>query len=139
VHVPKDRVVYTGDILFVDGHPIVWEGPVANWVRACDAICAMDVTTVVPGHGPITDLSAVSALGGYLVHIEAEARRCYEAGLPRDEAARAIALDDYASWGDAERIAVNVATLYQEFGDPAPPPNTLELFQLMAQLAHDRP
>ncbi len=139
VHVPGDSVVYTGDILFVDGHPILWEGPIANWVRACDAILAMDVATVVPGHGPITDLSAVSALRGYLLHIEAEARRCYEAGLPREEAARAIALDDYSSWGDAERIAVNVATLYQEFGDPAQPPNTVELFQLMAQLAHDRP
>ena len=26
VYVPKDRVVYTGDILFVDGTPIIWAG-----------------------------------------------------------------------------------------------------------------
>ncbi len=139
VHVPGDRTVFTGDILFVDGHPILWEGPVANWVRACDRILSMDVETVVPGHGPLAGPPAVKALRGYLLHVEAEARRCFEAGLAREEAARAIALDDYAGWGDAERIAVNVATIYRELGDPSPPPNTLDLFQLMAQLAHDRP
>jgi cyclase len=138
VHVPGDRTVYTGDIVFVDGHPIIWEGPIANWVRACDAILAMDVETVVPGHGPLAGPPAVRALREYLKHIEAEARRCYEAGLSREEAARAVTFDDYAAWGDAERIAVNVAALYREFGDPAPPPGPLELFALMAQLAHDR-
>src|SRR5215469_309663 len=29
VHVPTDRTVFTGDILFIEGHPIMWEGPVA--------------------------------------------------------------------------------------------------------------
>src|SRR5215471_20420499 len=51
VEVPGDGVVYTGDILFIDGHPIMWEGPVGNWIRACDAICAMRPRVVVPGHG----------------------------------------------------------------------------------------
>jgi len=139
VHVPSERTVFTGDILFVDGHPILWEGPVGNWIRACDAILAMEPHTVVPGHGPICGTAAVEALRGYLVHIADEARRCFEAGLSREEAARAIALDDYASWGDAERIAVNVATLYRELGDPSPPASTLELVRLMARLARDRP
>ena len=31
-----------------------------------------------------------------------------------------------------------MAALYRELGDPAPPPNTLELFTLMAQLERDR-
>ena len=30
VHVPKDRTVFTGDILFVEGHPVLWAGPVDN-------------------------------------------------------------------------------------------------------------
>jgi glyoxylase-like metal-dependent hydrolase (beta-lactamase superfamily II) len=138
VYVPADRTVFTGDIVFANAHPIIWAGPVANWVRACDAILGMEVETVVPGHGPLCGPETVAELRGYLTYIEAEARRCYEAGLDRDEAARAIALDDYAAWGDAERIAVNVAALYREFGDDSAPPNPLELFTLMAQLARDR-
>jgi glyoxylase-like metal-dependent hydrolase (beta-lactamase superfamily II) len=138
VHVPADRTVFTGDILFANAHPIIWAGPVANWVSACERILAMEVETVVPGHGPLCGLEAVTALRDYLLHLEAEAKRCLAAGLSRKEAARAVALDDYASWGDAERIAVNMAALYRELGDTSPPPDTLELFTLMAQLERDR-
>ena len=138
VHVPADGVVYTGDILFIEGHPIIWEGPIGNWVRACDAILDMGAQTVVPGHGPLTDDAGVRALRGYLVALETEARQRYDAGLPLHEAMRDISLEDYAAWGDAERIAVNVATLYREFGDPAPPPSPLDPFTWMAQLRRDR-
>ena len=31
-YVAKDRTIFTGDILFVHGHPIIWAGPVANWI-----------------------------------------------------------------------------------------------------------
>jgi len=138
VHVPADRTVFTGDIVFAHAHPIIWAGPVANWVRACDAILALDVEMVVPGHGPLCGLDVVNELRGYLVYLEEQARRCFAAGLSREEAARAIALDDYASWGDAERIAVNMAAVYRELGDPSPPASALELFTLMAQLERDR-
>jgi cyclase len=116
VHVPKDRTVFTGDILFVEGHPVLWAGPVDNWVAACDQILAWDVETVVPGHGPITDKKGVQAMKDYLLYIKAEARRRYDAGMPVFAAARDIALDRFAGWGDAERMVVNVASLYREFG-----------------------
>ena len=35
------------------GHPIVWAGPVANWIAACDRVLALQPTVVVPGHGPL--------------------------------------------------------------------------------------
>jgi glyoxylase-like metal-dependent hydrolase (beta-lactamase superfamily II) len=138
VHVPADRTIFTGDILFIEGHPIMWEGPIGNWIRACDAIIALEPEIVVPGHGPITDVAGVRTLRDYLAYIEREARRRYEAGLSVGEAARDISLADYASWGDAERIVVNVATLYREFGDPSEPPNPVELFAMMGELARER-
>jgi catechol 2,3-dioxygenase-like lactoylglutathione lyase family enzyme len=42
----------TGDILFVTGTPVVWAGPFANWIRACDLLLEMDLEAIVPGHGP---------------------------------------------------------------------------------------
>ena len=139
VHVPADRTVFTGDILFIDGHPIMWEGPIGNWIAALDRLLRMELDVIVPGHGPITDARGVRALRDYLAYVEREARARYEAGLSIREAARDISLSDYASWGDPERIVVNVATLYREFGDPTPSPGPLELFGWMAELARDRP
>ncbi|HBF98649.1 MAG TPA: MBL fold metallo-hydrolase, partial [Alphaproteobacteria bacterium] len=51
---------------------------------------------------------------------------------------RDIALGDYDSWGDAERIAVNVATAYREFAGDTSAPDTLQLFGLMAEIYFDR-
>ena len=30
VYVPEDKTLFTGDILFVEGHPVVWTGPIGN-------------------------------------------------------------------------------------------------------------
>lgn len=98
VHVPEDKVVFTGGILFIEGHPIMWEGPVSNWVDACNRIMAMDVETVVPGHGPITDKKGVAAVRDYLLYIEKEARKRFDAGLSAFDAAADINLSDYDSW-----------------------------------------
>jgi glyoxylase-like metal-dependent hydrolase (beta-lactamase superfamily II) len=138
VVIPERRVVFTGDILFVGGTPIVWAGPVARWIDACRRIEAMDVEVAVPGHGPVSDRRGAAAVRGYLEYVSIEARKRYDAGLPAREAALDVALGDYASWGDAERIAVNVATLYREFsGDPRPA-DVLELFGWMAEIHRGR-
>jgi glyoxylase-like metal-dependent hydrolase (beta-lactamase superfamily II) len=138
VHVPGDRALFTGDVLFVEGHPVIWAGPVGNWLRACDRILELDVESIVPGHGPLTDKNGVRRLREYLDYIAREARRRYDAGMPATEAARDIALDDYASWGDAERIVVNVSTLYREFSGATGPADIMALFAQMAALAKDR-
>lgn len=135
VHVAEDRTVFTGDILFIKGHPIMWAGPVANWIAACERILAMDVETIVPGHGPITDKQGVRAVRDYLAYIAAEARKRYDAGMGVLEAAQDIALDDYDSWGDGERIVVNVNTLYREFSGGDEPVDIVGLFAMMARLA----
>jgi cyclase len=132
VHIPADRIVFTGDILFIGGHPIIWAGPTSNWLRACDRILAMDVETIVPGHGPITDKKGVAEIKGYFEYIFDEARKRYEVGMPAFEAARDIPLDRYASWSDGERIVVNVASIYRELSGDTTHPNVASLFGQMA-------
>lgn len=138
VYLPESKVVFTGDILFIDGTPIMWVGPVSNWIGACDRMLAMDIDVVVPGHGPITNKRGVSAVRDYLVYVTAEARKRYDAGMGAIEAAKDIALADFDSWGDAERIVVNVATLYREFSDGSTAVETIELFNAMGEVAHAR-
>jgi cyclase len=138
VHVPDQRAVYTGDILFIDGTPLMWAGPVANWLDACEKICDMDVDVIVPGHGPITDKAGVRGVAQYLSYIDREARKRFDAGMDVEEAVSDIALGDYANWGDAERIAVNVDTLYRGYRGGGEPPGVMELFGRMARIRKAR-
>lgn len=138
VHVPDQDTVFTGDILFIDGTPIMWAGPVGNWVRACEAIVAMNPAVVVPGHGPITDIAGVRRVRDYLVYIDEQARRRYDAGMSVRDAAFDIALGDFSAWTDSERIAVNVSSLYREYSGDTRPPDTPTLFGLMAEIKRDK-
>jgi cyclase len=135
VYIPADRVVFTADILFIGGHPIIWAGPTSNWLRACDRILAMDVETIVPGHGPITDKKGVAEVKGYLEYIYQEARKRYDAGMSDQEAARDINMDRYATWTDGERLAVNVASIYREFKGDQTHPKMVDMFGKMAEFA----
>jgi glyoxylase-like metal-dependent hydrolase (beta-lactamase superfamily II) len=135
VHVPDAGVVFTGDILFVEGTPIVWAGPFSNWLGACDRILALDAPTLVPGHGPVTDASGVHDVKRYLTYVRDESKARFEAGMDAEQAADDIDLSDFAGWGDPERIAVNVATAYRELDPSLPEPARPELFVRMARWA----
>jgi glyoxylase-like metal-dependent hydrolase (beta-lactamase superfamily II) len=134
-YVPRARTVFTGDILFVGGHPIVWEGPVGNWVAACDRICGMEVDVVVPGHGPLVDLAAVRELRDYLTWLSDAARARHERGMTALDAALDIAgdLGPYRDLGEIERLVVNVDAIYRELDPARPQRDAVELFAEMAR------
>lgn len=132
-HLPGDKVIFTGDIIFNEGHPVIWDGPIANWQSACERILALDVDVVVPGHGPVTDKAYVRKFKGYLDYIEAESRKGFDAGLSEWDAACEISLADYDTWLDAERVLGNVLALYREFRSDTSPPEVMHVFEAMAR------
>jgi cyclase len=139
VHVPDAKTIYTGDILFIGGTPIVWAGPLSNWVAACDLMLAMDVETVVPGHGPITDKAGIVAVRDYLAMVDSEASGRFGAGIDAFEAARDIAQligadERFSEWGEFGRIAVNVETVYRGLDPSHETPDIVEQFRRMAEL-----
>jgi cyclase len=131
VFVPDARTVYTGDILFIGGTPVVWVGPLDNWIAACDLICAADVDHIVPGHGPLTDKAGVIAIRDYLTFVQNEATGRFEAGMDAWDAARDIALNGFGEWGEFGRLAVNVDTVYRTLSKAHKSPDVVEQFRRM--------
>ncbi|MEK9683270.1 MAG: MBL fold metallo-hydrolase [Rhodospirillaceae bacterium] len=117
VWLPDQNLVYTGDIIFSGGHPIIWAGPIDNWIAACDQILAWDVAVVVPGHGPVGDKNSVSSLRQYLVELFTLARPRFDSGMAWVDAAEEIIADHFTHWIDRERVFINVASLWREFSE----------------------
>jgi glyoxylase-like metal-dependent hydrolase (beta-lactamase superfamily II) len=136
---PHERVLFTGDILFNGGHPIAWAGPVSNWIDACERILALDVEVIVPGHGPLADKAAVRELKAYFEYLYEQARELHAAGMTPLQAARSLAIDRWAAWGESERLVVNLATIFAELSGDREPVNALVAFQQMAELASPAP
>jgi cyclase len=131
---PDEGVVFTGDILFHGGHPIVWAGPVSRWIAACETVSALGAQVVVPGHGPLATPAAVDEMGAYFTWLTGEAQARFAAGLAPLDAARDIDLGPYAGWGEAERLVINIRALYRDFGGPVDA-GVVESFSDMAALA----
>jgi glyoxylase-like metal-dependent hydrolase (beta-lactamase superfamily II) len=139
VYVPDARTVYTGDILFIGGTPIVWAGPLSNWVAACDLMLGLDLDAVVPGHGPLTDRTGIVAVRDYLSFVDGAATARHSAGMDAFDAARDIGrelgLDErFGEWGEFGRIAVNVETVYRTLDPGHVTPDVVEQFRRMAEL-----
>jgi cyclase len=131
--VPDARAVFTGDILFIKGTPVMWAGPLSHWLAATEWILALDPRVIVPGHGPLADPQMVREMEGYLRFVEREATLRFQAGMDPVAAADDIDLGQYADWGDRERIAVNVDTIYRELDPTLARTPAPELFVRMAK------
>ena len=142
IHVPDAGVVYTGDILFVGSTPVMWAGPVINWLGAIDRLLQLDADTYVPGHGPVSGRAEAEAVKRYWVWLEAAARHRFGLGMSAWEAARDIALSpefathEWSQWSAPERIVINVHTLERERrGELGGEPSARDLVTLFSRVA----
>ncbi|MBI3784196.1 MAG: MBL fold metallo-hydrolase [Deltaproteobacteria bacterium] len=115
VHLPDQRVVFAGDILFRQCTPIGWEGTYARWIEALDRLAALEPAVIVPGHGPLCGVEGLHDLKAYLQYVRRESRRYFEAEIPVVDAAKKIDLGPYAGWTEPERIVFNIERAYREF------------------------
>lgn len=135
-HLPDQRVVFAGDVLFRLCTPIGWDGTFDGWIAALDRIVALDPEVVVPGHGPLCSVEGPREMKAYLVYVREESRRHFDAGLTALEAAKKIDLGPYANWTEPERILFSVERAYREFrGEPFDAPiDAMAIFRGMSEL-----
>ncbi|MEZ5243618.1 MAG: MBL fold metallo-hydrolase [Acidimicrobiales bacterium] len=138
VHVPGRSTVFTGDIVFVEGHPILWAGSIPELLGAFDVIEAWNPETIVPGHGPITDLSGLREIREYLRYCHRECRDRFDREMSVADAARDLSLDRWSDWGEPERIVTLVDTCYREFRGGGATTPVMELIGAMAELWADQ-
>ena len=135
VEVPDRDTVFTGDILFNGGTPVVWAGPFGNWIAACDRIIAAGWSTIVPGHGPLASTEDVRTMQGYLAWLLDEVRPRHADGMSVEETIADIDLGPWADLGESERLAVNVDAAFAELDPSHRRADVMTNFRRMAALA----
>lgn len=144
VVVPDARVAYTGDLLFADVTPIMWQGPVSAWLAAIDTILALDVDVFVPGHGPVSGRAELDALHAYWSWLSEAVATHKQAGVAVGETVRRLVAAPefaaFAKWPSPERLYINVATIDRQLDGRGPipqgPPARAKAFHGISCLAH---
>jgi cyclase len=137
VHVPSERVVFSGDILFAGSHPIMWQGPVENWIRACDLLLALDVDVIVPGHGPLTDIRGVRATKDYWERLVVLTDRGRRAGASTEEIAWQALQQGFGDRSEAHRLVANVDAIRREQEGHRSRRDPLDVMAMMARVGRD--
>lgn len=117
-YLPKERVLFTGDLCVTRAGNNVADRDADpdHWLKALDRMLAMDVGTLVPGHGPVTGRESIAPQRAYLAALIEGVR----AGIGRGESADALAkrLDltgHKPNGGDVARNEASIRALYARY------------------------
>jgi len=112
VYLPQERLLYAGDLLFNHIFPPIM-GSSAGWIAAIEQIEAMEVDTIVPGHGFIATKKELGDLKQCIVELRHRVEDYFDRGLSAEEATKQVDLP-YLQWPRAERLPLAVQTIYRE-------------------------
>jgi len=74
VYLPREKVLFTGDLLFTDFHPFLGEADIDGWIKALDCLLSLEVEKIIPGHGPVSTKKDVADLKQYLSVFDQKAK-----------------------------------------------------------------
>lgn len=115
VWLPKERVLFAGDLVYVDRLPWLADGDTLDWLKALSRLKALDPLIVVPGHGAVGNKASIARMENYLTDLRAEVMRLRLRGAPLQSAIEAIQLPRYQTWLKyTEWLPRNVEKVYAE-------------------------
>lgn len=85
VVVKEERVAFTSDNVFNRVQTWLPEGDLDAWQATLDAIGALDVDAIVPGHGDVTDKSCLGEQSAFLEEWRQYAQDAIDRGLSKEE------------------------------------------------------
>ncbi|WP_280386277.1 MBL fold metallo-hydrolase [Nocardia wallacei] len=115
VWLPRERVLFSGDLLMSGCTPFFLMGSLDGMRRAVEAMRELRPRVIVPGHGPIAGPELLGATARYLDWVGSIAAVGFRAGqCPLDVARHAGPGAEFSGWRDPERLVGNVHRAYAE-------------------------
>ncbi len=117
VWLPKEGVLFAGDVLVEDGVSMVVDGSAGELLRVLDSVAALGVKVVVPGHGaiPASPAELVQRTRSYLTNLQSQMRTAVEGGVPMRRALASLPpADSLRPVSLSSRRRRNAARVYVE-------------------------
>ena len=72
---PEEKILFAGDLVFIQHQPWMSDGNPLNWLQILKRLADLQPETIVPGHGPVGDVSSLAPLESYIRTVIAAAER----------------------------------------------------------------
>ncbi len=113
LHVPDQRVVYLGDLLFIGVQPYLGDGDPEVFLQVLDQIEALDAKTLVPGHGPLGTNKDLQSMREYVHAVRKAVRDAGGSDADLKRAAESVPAP-FASWKWRAFWTENVESMVQK-------------------------
>ena len=90
VWLPKEKILFTGDVVVVGEHPSLGQSNSKEWLEALARLRRMSLNAIVPGHGPLCNVEATQPISEYIRLMRLKVRNQIKAGRSKSEAATVV-------------------------------------------------
>ena len=116
LYLPDDGILFAGDLLFNGRHPWMGDGNPAEWLKILDSLEALKPRVWVPGHGAVTDQTAVATLRNYIKMIQSLLADAHASGASIDAVATQPIPAPFDQLPNADAFERNLRSLYEQQG-----------------------
>ncbi len=113
VYVPEEKVLFSGDLLFVGTHPYLGDADIKEWIQALQNLFQLDITKVIPGHGELCDKREIKTHIEYLETFYTNLKDLKE-DHTKEEILKNADLLNLPELGKKERISRNIEAQYDK-------------------------
>ena len=112
----QSGVLFAGGLLDHERIPDVQDSEFGGWASALQALRALPLQDIVPGHGPPATRQAIDAEARYLAQLRARLLALLQSGSALSEVPDATVLSEFARWDQYETIhRRNASVLFVRF------------------------
>lgn len=117
IHLPDDRLLFTGDVAQDGGVPFMLDGYLEDWVGTDTRLTELDCERFMAGHGPIGEPPALLEARDFIATLVEGTRAAIADGQDRAAAAARVTAsmsERFGGWRGFERVQDSVAYAYDQ-------------------------
>ena len=117
IHLPKERIVFTGDVAQDGGVPYLGDSYPDEWPDTDDRMVELPVDRFVSGHGPVGDMTALKTARDFIHSLVGDMKKAIADGQSSDVASGNVfngLQERYGSWRSFERLPESLPVVYEK-------------------------
>ena len=110
---PTEKILFTGDLLFVGFHPWLGDGFVNDWVNYLEDLKKLNAKFIVSGHGIVGNNLQMDQMINYIKMVNSFVDKAIQDNLSEDELKSTPIPDEFKSWWFGRFFSPNLVIQYK--------------------------
>jgi glyoxylase-like metal-dependent hydrolase (beta-lactamase superfamily II) len=117
IHLPKEKILFTGDVAQDKGVPYMGDGYPSEWPETDARILSIDSERFMAGHGPIGDKQALLNAKNFIDTIVGDLQKGIKEGKNSETASKdtyELLKKDYGDWRSFDKLEESMPIIYSK-------------------------